>query len=113
MEDRELLELAAKAAGYKCMWEDYEGMDIRVGYQGGMYCEGVGYFNPLEDDGDAFRLAVKLGFQLDCENCMAQIDSCTWYDASEIDDDYFSMRLAIVRAAAEIGKDLTTNNGSA
>lgn len=45
MENRELLILAAKAAGY--------------GNE-----EGSGYWNPLMDDGDALRLAVKLGIQV-------------------------------------------------
>jgi hypothetical protein len=56
MSDRELLELAAKAAGYKphgwneeinrLLVEDEEGPDLP--------------WNPLRDDGDALRLAVKL-----------------------------------------------------
>jgi hypothetical protein len=59
MTDRELLEAAAKAAGITgdwCRWhqaygdEWVEGIDI-----GGRFL-----WNPLLDDGDAFRLAVKL-----------------------------------------------------
>ena len=52
--DRELLELAAKAAGlnysfeYGCYFDDE--------YEQG--CD----WNPLDDDGDALRLAVKLGW---------------------------------------------------
>jgi hypothetical protein len=53
MTDRELLERAAKAAGIDVIC----GHDELGLYPGGM----VGPWNPLTDDGDAFRLAVKLG----------------------------------------------------
>lgn len=65
MSDREFIELAAKAYGLAGEWVDFSGMDIRVGYQGGLYVEGVGYWNPLADDGDALRLAVKLRLAID------------------------------------------------
>ena len=52
--DRELLELAAKAAGYE--------YHSPAGY---IVVDGIpGNWNPLEDDGDALRLAVKLGITL-------------------------------------------------
>ena len=62
--DRELLELAAKAAGRDGDWVDFAGMDIRVGYQGGMLCgDADGYYwNPLKDDGDTFRLETEMSF---------------------------------------------------
>jgi hypothetical protein len=50
MTDRELLKLAAKAAGYNMA-------KVLDGYP--MYMEGYGIWNPLTDDGDALRLAVK------------------------------------------------------
>jgi hypothetical protein len=49
MTDRELLELAAKAAGIDVIC----GHDELGLYPGGM----VGPWNPITDDGDAFRLA--------------------------------------------------------
>lgn len=56
MTDRELLEIAAKAAGMTLgAW--------RENYGAFMYRDaapGRGYWNPLTDDGDALRLAVKL-----------------------------------------------------
>ena len=52
MEDKELVELAAKAAGIKGIWHR-KGF---VAYSG--WSKGI--FNPLEDDGDAFRLANRL-----------------------------------------------------
>ena len=54
MNDRELLEAAAKAAENGAVWYAVLGMGI----------DGGGPFptlwNPLEDDGDALRLAVRL-----------------------------------------------------
>ena len=82
MTDRELLELAAKAAGIKT--EFYEND----------YGEIESEWNPLTDDGDALRLAVKL--KLWTHSGMgAFLDE---------PDPYAATRRAIVRAAAEIGK---------
>lgn len=97
MIDRELLELAAKAAGYE------------LGYVEG--CNDIRKppdWNPLTDDGDALRLAVKLNLDVhfwpDCPN--------PWVEAMAQDellgtDSYAATRRAIVRAAAEIGKEKT------
>ncbi len=68
MTDRELLEKAAKAAGmadaeFKDMsgWgEDLYGMSFAMWSQAAWDETGSGYWNPLTDDGDALRLAVKL-----------------------------------------------------
>lgn len=86
MTDRELLELAAKAAGV----EPYELHD-RWGDCGGIEKAG---WNPLTDDGDALRLAVKL--KLWTHSGMGSHHNQ--------DDPYAATRRAIVRAAAEIGK---------
>ena len=94
MTDRELLELAAKAAGYKKRFVHYLG------------------WNPLIDDGDALRLAVKLGIRV----CPVTADGRNAYAAHDRlaggvgephnDDPIAATRRAIVRAAAEIGKDM-------
>ena len=112
--DRELLENAAKAAGieHEGWVEDYD--DGRGGTGPGLLTwsptTGVYVWNPLTDDGDAQRLAVKLG--LDVRNGlytdMVFVD-CFGIDAVEIeygDDPYAATRRAIVRAAAEIGKGM-------
>ena len=54
--DRELLELAAKAGDIKGKWCSRSGA-VRI-----LTCDGLTdrYWNPLEDGGDALRLAVKL-----------------------------------------------------
>ena len=63
MTDRELLELAAKAAGYRVRWhaDSFYGptMEVMEDESGGPP------WNPLTDDGDALRLAVKLGIDLE------------------------------------------------
>jgi hypothetical protein len=109
MTDRELLELAAKAAGLK-YWIRSDGM-------GGGICLGENnpygnnecqLWNPLTDDGDALRLAVKLG--------LTSIIDSEYFFETEIDgmdirephglDPYSATRRAIVRASAEIGRAL-------
>ena len=99
MTDRELLELAAKAAGY------YEALKMPY------YADcGLGGFNPLNNDGDALRLAVKLNLvYMPYPNDMAV--RITRLDLPEFiehygntNDPYAATRRAIVRAAAEIGR---------
>ena len=92
--DRELLELAAKAAG---IW-DYAENCIDIPW------------SPLTDDGDAFRLAVKLNFNVCKREHEVEIFNddngeflCS-ISISEGDDPCAATRRAIVRAAAEIGR---------
>jgi hypothetical protein len=67
---------------------------------------GSDYWNPLTDDGDALRLAVRLRMNVDWESA-----DCVWCDNEgetvEGDDPYAATRRAIVRAAAEIGRSKT------
>jgi DNA-directed RNA polymerase subunit RPC12/RpoP len=89
-EYKELLELAAKSAGYKMQPEKFVG-DYWL--KDGMV------WNPLTDDGDALRLAVKLGINIP-----------TRWEHEKMErvgiDVYAATRRAIVRAAAETGKDM-------
>ena len=116
MTDRELLELAAKAAGLlDWQWSDFAGMDIRVGYQGGIYSDETGYWNPLESNEDALWLAVTLRFTVDIGIATVYVYSVD-IDRSETtetkeyfhepEEAYAATRRAIVRAAAEIGKGM-------
>jgi hypothetical protein len=87
MTDRELLELAAKAAGYKLSWP-FDNVCV-------MHGDPSIPWSPLTDDGDALRLAVKL---IEFEPYKSKgYFSCIMRTAEET-------RRAIVRAAAEIGK---------
>jgi hypothetical protein len=100
MSDRELLELAAKAAGIRINYWVYDNDDDSPSVLGS-----GGIWNPLTDDGDALRLAVKLLVGGDME--------VIWYNARRLRaerpelDEVAAIRLAIVRDAAEIGRNMT------
>lgn len=125
MSDRELLELAAKAFGLKCAeyWrsepsEPFPIAESIMHYNDGEPC--VQHWNPLIDDGDALRLAVKLNLRICIEAESAGVIEIEWdfddggfsrhsieQEAPMDGDDYAATRRAIVRAAAEIGKTMT------
>lgn len=116
--DRELLEWAARAAGYKVKWFDgatrfnytgflkedphlthYNDIPVRL------------HWNPLKDSGQALELVVKLGLSLRRDS----LDVSVFLRVREMncgelgqemlrDDPLAATRRAIVRAAAEIGK---------
>ena len=109
MSDRELLELAAKAAGIASHWGD--------GWQSDMMFRSIPRpnsplvtnveWNPLNDDGDALRLAVKLQMEV-ASRSNARAD-CIGYEIQLEPlngDPCAATRRAIVRAAAEIGKGM-------
>jgi hypothetical protein len=109
MTDKELLELAAKAVGY----------EVAIAYQPdvprGLYVrheDKTSVWMPLIDDADAFRLAVKLGIDLEWRNdgrvaayrhanangnCFTALESTR-------EDRYAAARRAILLVAAEIGR---------
>ncbi len=95
MTDRELLILAAKAAGYNAF--DYHAEQMVDGY-----------WNPLTDDDDALRLAVKLqlDFYVDGKQAGCWIDDFVCLVEDINGDPYAATRRATVRAAAAIGEKL-------
>ena len=99
--NRELLELAAKAAGMEL---DREG----TAEADGKFAVLPDYrlWNPLTDDGDALRLAVKLRMDIASFSRGVRADAPNGDDCYEDynSDPYAATRRAIVRAAAEIGK---------
>lgn len=125
MTDRELLELAAKAAGIEIEWHIMINSSrhpivapktqLEKQWLGHDYTE----WDPLDDDGDALRLAVRLHINIELNNGSA---TAVWFDlaASETHvveepcDEEFegwpakeaATRRAIVRAAAEIGRSM-------
>ncbi len=104
MTDRELLELAAKAADLRIKWDDQNQTYATCNVHGDMFDD----WNPLADDGDAFRLAVKLLFEIDMRRgCVAisHSNGIKIFEAFNLDP-YAATRRAIVRAAAEIGKEM-------
>jgi len=121
MDDKELTILAAKAVGI-----DHPGGDHSRYDDGRLWdCKGLRWWNPLADDGDALRLAVKL--------CMGVIHNdprgqrlYVSADASRFVDPIFeaftateefdteddrpaATRRAIVRAAAGIARQESSN----
>jgi hypothetical protein len=108
MTDRELLELAAKAAELRITWgEKYRVGDTEVDCTDLPYTmsdspdESPRYWNPLEDDGDALRLAVKLDI-LGGSSEFRHFRAMERFAGQE-HDDCRATRRAIVRAAAVIG----------
>ena len=94
MTDRELLGLAASAAGIEINWFKWE----RLTHQ----------WDPLVDDGDALRLAVTLGLGISIPLSNRRTDVVAFSGpiiTSVIEahgDPYAATRRAITRAAAEI-----------
>lgn len=124
MNDRELLEKAAKAywgreiddvcsvewseldnciAYAHCDNQDHNGNDVSL------------LWNPLADDGDALRLAVKLNIEFACFDDQQSVNAGVWsLDGKSWDcmtqyngDKLAATRRAIVRSAAAIEKGMT------
>lgn len=114
--DRELLELAAKAVGARpyvdrawpglCLSDDPECGPFSVNEDGNAARD----WNPLESDGDALRLAVKLGLRLTLPKyhrfgttAEPQVETTPGHTVFR-DDPMQQTREAIVNTAAEIGR---------
>lgn len=108
--DRELLELAAKAAGIEINATKQANRDGSGYGHLGLWTTTTTNWNPLDNDGDALRLAADLRLLVKPgkhkgDGCTVEaqrpgIAGCTaFYDYPAQ-----QMRQAIVRAAAEIGK---------
>jgi hypothetical protein len=93
---RELLQLAAKAAGIKLVFDPHGLPRNCTDMEPAMNVFSAKLWNPLEDDGDALRLVVDVGIDL----YQTQLD---FYN-NNCSDDYAATRYAITCAAAEIGK---------
>lgn len=113
--DRELLELAAKAAGHEWKWDQPRGS--RCGWLRVLVGDRWAVWNPFQNDGEAMLLAVKLHLcllwperqgrayrvgagQAGTER-MPSFEKLGWGV-----DEAAATRRAIVCAAAEIGKEL-------
>lgn len=117
MTDRELLELAAKAAvitikPVEIKNVEFAGDDRFIGYSTDPHEWLRGWFNPLTDDGDALRLAVRLGLKvlIDLDEGATRIhnvyDGLVCMHMHFDGDPYAATRRAIVRAAAAIGEQM-------
>jgi hypothetical protein len=107
MTDRELLELAAKAAKIGGGWDWPRGAKHPMFWRDG---SGKAW-QPLDDDGDALRLAVKLKIAVDAWGAGACAVVFLRGGLGQIaephygDDPQRATRRAIVRAAAELGRN--------
>lgn len=130
--DRELLELAAKAAGFgepkkgAVCWVEAE-YPRNSGKHGALWnyfgnSDTAELWNPLTDDGDALQLAVKLSlsvvpypiYQPEKHSVVVkqrrQSDTMREANPTQVmelygDDPYAAVRRAITRAAAEVAKE--------
>ncbi|HCK4463546.1 TPA: hypothetical protein N0H24_006188 [Pseudomonas aeruginosa] len=110
MNDRELLELAARAAGIKArwfrvnQWRQVGGNRMQTGQEDVFGTHHRKPWNPLTDDGDALRLAVLLNLEIHSPKSNPTV----MFRTAENDVFYQDacIRLAITRAAAEIGKSM-------
>lgn len=107
--DREMLELAAKAAGWEFFWKN--GTPYLVAETRDSVTFGRGW-NPLEDDGDALRLAVSLDMIVTVNRVDERTEVACGYSNDNLvsvrephgGDIYAATRRAIVRAAAAMAE---------
>lgn len=110
MTDRELLEMAAKAAGidYRHVHDNQHGQCL---WDGNKLID----WNPLTDDGDAMRLAVTLGLSVMFDRNSVKVSAndegkcCSAFAMEPIDSSEGATRRAITRAAAFIGENRMSN----
>ena len=118
MTDRELLELAAKAAGlrvgfepngvergrYDLYWSHVHHRLCWHGKTAGSEYPVPVFWNPLTDDGDALRLAVRLNLAV--HKGFVYTPTGRLFNYRDHANPYAATRRAIVRAAAEIGRNM-------
>lgn len=117
--DRELLDLAAKAAGIQIdltYTDKFQPASLPDGYV--VIINGSGghsFWSPIKDSGDALELAVTLRFTVDtpAKHFRAHVQSQdrqkgvmanSGQDGLDVSDPLADTRLAITCAAAEVGK---------
>ena len=103
-QDRELLNNAARAAGFELHWAPLEGGPLPIWRERG--CS----WNPMKNSGTALELAVQLRLHVDIYKKSVSV---FWWDESEEvqsceeeleSDPAAAVRRCIVRAAAEMAK---------
>lgn len=120
MDDRKLIEMAAKAVGWRVASYSEHGTSVVRGGVAVVVGEGRNFgWRPLADDGDALRLAVKCRIEF-YEGAGDGPEAWAGYYVSDRqkfacephgDDPYAATRRAIVRAAAEIGRNKEQGDG--
>lgn len=115
MTDREMLELAAKAAG-----AEVTGMRGNLPVYGMPVededCCTYTRWDPLNDDGDALRLAILIPINIELDMAAVEANAVLTDISVNVlfsefsDDPYAATRRAIVRCAAEIGRRMIKEN---
>lgn len=115
LSDTELLKLAAKAAGVPIHRFDRDGNVVPE--PGNGHCRSVTW-NPLVNDGDAFRLAARLSMQVSVDRiryfethampAYGTEDTCAFHHGGDF---YAATRRAIVIAAAKLGEKIDAAPG--
>lgn len=113
MSERELLELAAKAAGYEVLANKQAQRDKIGSGSAGLWIKGVSTcWNPRDDSGQALNFALRLGLSIvpNLKDGHVVVVATNYYVVKSFfvepfgDDCDAAARLAIFSAAAEIGK---------
>lgn len=111
--DRELLELAAKAAGFDIDWKKpLVGNGEEYPVKLNMKYRQLESWTPLENDGDALRLAVALSMDIEINQISVSVFAGYRYPGvtercEGPDSRAKAVRLAITKAAAEIGRAMS------
>lgn len=111
---RQMLELAAKAAGYQVVWSNTFDRFERFETSESGFQRYVGPFCPHEDDGDSKRLAVSLG--IDVLHGIHDVYAISGHGADKIDctaryehhnnNADAAWRWAVLQVAAQIGRSM-------
>ena len=124
MELKEMLELAALAAGYKGTVTEYANGYAEMGLSNHFSPSGSNVWAPNTNDGYSFRLAVALNmivgvyerFTSACQNITPndiEVDVLgevvVWHHETN-NDPLKATRMAVLRCAAEIGKSMLENS---
>ena len=124
MTEREMLEFAAKAYGFGSdsggvIWTESEyprGSSTNGAlwnYKG--WCDTAELWNPLTDDGDALRLAIELNMSIEIDafndDTIVMVNDAVGspliiINQKHLENPRAATRYAIVKAAAEIGKQI-------
>ena len=104
MNDRESLELAAKAAGIRLEWDGPPDQWVPMFYDGKTYRA----WNPRKDDADTLQLAAKLLIQIYPDKDEVEVFHMEiGYLVEPTNGDVLdAIRRGVLRAAAEIGRQV-------
>lgn len=123
--DRELMELAAKAAGiqvHRGIQHQSEMLFRSIGSVDGRF-SGIEW-DPLDDDSDALQLAVTLDIAIEPRSDRSETEACTWVSTPggmetirravpHGDDPGAATRRAIVLLAAALWEQIQANRAAA